>query len=116
MGGGLLACAALLAVLEEFERCEAEARVTALGEHIAARLRELVSRDIGVVGARGLGAMWGVALAPGIDAAAVATRIFERGVLVLRAPSVLRLLPPYMITHEEIDVAISTIADALQGS
>jgi len=40
--------------------------------------------------------------------------LMERGVLALPAgPNVLRLLPPLVITHEQIDAVIAAIAEVL---
>jgi len=109
-GGNPLACAAALATLRFIvgHRLPDEARRK--GEHLRRRLGEL---DLGAVReVRGLGLMIGIALKskvrPYLDALA------ERGVLALPAGlSVLRLLPPLIITDDELDRVVEAIGITL---
>ena len=61
---------------------------------------------------RGKGLMWGVDLTR--DAAPVVPAALERGVVVNRtADTVIRLLPPLVITEAEIDEGVSRLDAAL---
>lgn len=109
-GGNLLACRAALVFLDELETGGLMAHVARAGEHMKAQLKRLQSRHSTIREVRGEGLMWGLDLdrpaAPIVDAA------IEQGLLVNRtADTVVRLLPPYIITSEEIDEAM-TLLDA----
>lgn len=110
-GGGPLACRVALEVLEVIEELRPAIRTN--GAYLLARLEEL-----GGVAVRGRGLMAGVEL--GYPAAPVAAALLERGVIVnATAHSVLRLLPPFIITRAEIDQALEpmrAIIEACGGS
>ncbi|MGE0708068.1 MAG: aspartate aminotransferase family protein [Planctomycetota bacterium] len=111
-GGNPLACAAALAVLEAIEEeglCE---RARALGERLRGGLHALGSPRIREV--RGLGLMLGVELT--VQVAPVIEALAERGILTLGAgPRVLRLLPPLVITEEQLDRLVATLDEVLAG-
>ena len=113
-GGNLLACRAALVFLEELIDGGLMAHVAKVGAHTEARLMELASRNSCVRAVRGAGLMWGLDLdrpaAPVVEAA------LEQGLLVNRtAETVIRLLPPYIITAAEIDEAIGLLDTALNA-
>jgi acetylornithine/succinyldiaminopimelate/putrescine aminotransferase len=110
-GGNLLACRAALVFLDELES-GLMSHVGRVGTHMEAALRRLQSRHPLIREVRGAGLMWGLDLdrpaAPVVDAA------IQQGLLVNRtADTVVRLLPPYIITAEEIDEAIGLLDAAL---
>jgi len=106
-GGQPLAAAAARAVLAVMEAEDVPARATRAG----ARLTALLEADPHVAHVRGLGLLLAAQLADGIDARAVAAAALERG-LVLNAvtSSALRLAPSLLITDDEIDEAVATLA------
>jgi predicted acetylornithine/succinylornithine family transaminase len=111
-GGNLLACRAALVFLEELVDNGLMAHVARVGDHMEARLQALASRHQFIRTVRGAGLMWGIELdrpaAPVIDAA------IQQGLLVNRtAETVVRLLPPYVITAGEIDEAMGLLDAAL---
>jgi acetylornithine/N-succinyldiaminopimelate aminotransferase len=111
-GGNLLACRAALVFLEELVDNGLMAHVARVGAHMEARLQALASRHRFIRTVRGAGLMWGIELdrpaAPVIDAA------IQQGLLVNRtAETVVRLLPPYIITAGEIDEAMGLLDAAL---
>ncbi|HCI81639.1 MAG TPA: hypothetical protein DHW02_18335 [Ktedonobacter sp.] len=109
-GGNPLACAAALKTIDILEREELPARAERLGNYAIERLRSLNSPLIREV--RGRGLLIGIELKGRIQSYLEA--LLERGVLVLQAgPNVLRLLPPLVITQEQIDRVIDAIADVL---
>jgi acetylornithine/N-succinyldiaminopimelate aminotransferase len=114
-GGNLLACRAALVFLEELVDGGLMAHVARVGAHAESRLNELASRHSYIRAIRGSGLMWGLDLdrpaGPIVDAA------IEQGVLVNRtAETVIRLLPPYIITAPEIDEAIGLLDAALNAA
>jgi acetylornithine/LysW-gamma-L-lysine aminotransferase len=86
------------------------ARSAERGRYLLHRLRSLESRLVREV--RGLGLMVGVELRVRVQPL---LRMLEaRGVLALQAgPTVLRLLPPLVVSDEEIDRAVDEIATVL---
>ena len=112
-GGNPLACAAALAVLEVLETEKLHERASQMGEQMLNRLR---TADLPAVRAvRGIGLMIGVQLKQRVTP--LLQRLQARGVLALPAgKTVLRLLPPLVITAEDWDQVSSTVVDVLRGS
>ncbi len=109
-GGNPLACAAALATLDVLERENLPSRATMLGAHALERLRALESPLVREV--RGLGLMIGIELReraqPYLEA------LLERGIFALPAgPNVLRLLPPLVISEQQLDTALDAVAEVL---
>lgn len=109
-GGAPLACAAARATLRVMRETDLPTQVARKSDYFFTRLKEIQSDRIRDV--RGLGFMIGVELkekvAPFVQA------IQQKGVLVLNAgPTVLRMLPPLVLTEAEIDRAVEVIAEAL---
>jgi acetylornithine/N-succinyldiaminopimelate aminotransferase len=110
-GGNLLACRAALCVLDELAS-GLTSHVARIGRHFEERLRSLAARHSMVKEVRGAGLMWGLQLAR--DAAAVVPAGLERGVVVNRtAETVVRLLPPLIITEPDVDEALGRLDAAL---
>jgi acetylornithine/N-succinyldiaminopimelate aminotransferase len=105
--GGPLIASAALSVLEIVDDPELLRRVRDLGAALRERLEELDAvREV-----RGRGLMIGVGLEEGIDAARVAARALESGlVLNVPEPGTLRLLPPLTIGEAEVERAVEVIA------
>jgi acetylornithine/N-succinyldiaminopimelate aminotransferase len=111
-GGNLLACRAALCFLDELVGGGLLAHVGRVGAHFEDRLRAMASRHRTVKEVRGKGLMWGLELSA--DAAPVVPAALERGVIVNRtAATVVRLLPPLIITEPEIDDALDRLDAAL---
>jgi acetylornithine aminotransferase/acetylornithine/N-succinyldiaminopimelate aminotransferase len=111
-GGNLLACRAALCVLEELVDHGLMAQVARVGRHFEERLRSIAAKHAIVKDVRGAGLMWGLDLTR--DAAPVVAAGLERGVVVNRtADTVVRLLPPLVITEAESDEALGRLDAAL---
>ena len=109
-GGNPIACAAGLAVLECMEQEDLPAKAASLGKYAMEQLSLLESDRIRTV--RGRGLMIGIELKE--KAGPYLQPLMDRGILVLLAGStVIRLLPPLVITKEEIDSVVSAIAEVL---
>lgn len=110
-GGNPLACAAACAVLDVMREQRLPERAAEVGAYFMERLRTIESPKVRDV--RGLGLMLGVELkekvAPSLRA------LMERGVLALAAgTTVLRFLPPLIITPEEVDTVVAQVAEVLR--
>jgi acetylornithine/LysW-gamma-L-lysine aminotransferase len=112
-GGNPLACAAALAVLEVLETEKLPERTAQLGEQLVARLQ---AADLPLVRAvRGLGLMIGVELKQKVTPLLRALQ--ARSVLALPAgKTVLRLLPPLVISADEWEQVSTTLLGLLRGS
>jgi acetylornithine/N-succinyldiaminopimelate aminotransferase len=107
-GGNLLAMRAALVVLAALMEGGLQSRVAETGRYFEARLRELAARHAVVAEVRGAGLMRGLELTR--DAAPVVEGALTRGLIVNRtAERVVRMLPPYTVTTEDIDEAVATL-------
>jgi acetylornithine/N-succinyldiaminopimelate aminotransferase len=113
-GGNLLACRAALVVLEALEHGLQES-IRRTSQYLFLRLNALAAqRASAIVEVRGAGLLAGIELRA--DATPVVSAALEKGLLVNRtATSVIRLLPPYIVTEHDIDEAVG-ILDAVLGS
>ena len=99
-GGNPMACAAALATLEVIEEEGLVERAKTLGDYFMQRLRGIDSDKIREI--RGLGLMLGIELKE--KAAPYVQALMANGVIALLAgATVIRLLPPLVITSAEID-------------
>lgn len=106
-GGNPLAAAAGLAVLRTIEEQRLLAHATAVGGHLAARLRE--HPVDGVSGVRGIGLMAAITLDEPI-APAVATAARTAGFIVNPvAPQAIRLVPPLILTTTQLDTFLDVL-------
>jgi predicted acetylornithine/succinylornithine family transaminase len=100
-GGGPLACRLALEVLDVIRDEALLEQVSRLGDLLVGGLKELASRHRTLGEVRGLGLMIGADL--GGAAKGVVQKLLERGVVANAAhESVLRLLPPFIITEDEV--------------
>ncbi len=108
-GGNPVACAGALAVLHTLDE--------ALLQNVraqAARLRAGLAALPHVAEVSGLGLMVGVAFADGVSAAAVRAACERAGLLVLTAKTRLRLLPPLILTQQDVDQALAVLRGVLE--
>jgi acetylornithine/N-succinyldiaminopimelate aminotransferase len=111
-GGGPLVASVALEVVRTIAQPDFLAAVRQKGEWLGARLVGLATRSAKVRDARGRGLMWGLELAE--PAAPCVTAARERGLLVLTAgANVLRLLPPLVITPEELERGMTILEEIL---
>jgi predicted acetylornithine/succinylornithine family transaminase/N-acetyl-ornithine/N-acetyl-lysine deacetylase len=110
-GGNPLSCAAALATLDIIEREDLPARADRFGAYIRERLQALqlpIVREI-----RGRGLMIGIELKQRVQP--YLETLCERGILALPAgPNVLRLLPPLVITEEQIERVLVVLDEVLR--
>jgi putrescine---pyruvate transaminase len=112
-------CAAGVANLEIMEKEGLVDRASEVGGRLGRALGEAVDGER-VVEARGVGAVWAVGLADGIDATAVREGMLRHGVIPRPiGTSTLAFCPPFVITDEQIDrcaEALTAAAGEVAGS
>jgi acetylornithine/N-succinyldiaminopimelate aminotransferase len=114
-GGNLLACRAALVFLNELTTGGLLPHVARVGACLERGLRDIASRQPAVTAVRGAGVMWGIEMdrpaAPVVEAA------LQRRLLINRtSDTVIRLLPPYIITEREIDEALPLLDASIEAA
>ena len=109
--GGNPVCAAAGLVVQDVMNDEFLAEVTAKGEYLRNAIEAL---DLPCFGkTRGMGLMIGIEMAEGYSNSEVAAKLIDAGLLVLTAGPGMRLLPPLVITKEEMDKGIAIMKKVL---
>lgn len=109
-GGNPLACAGALAAIRYLKEHDLPKRAAELGEYFLNRLSQINSPLIREV--RGLGLMVGIELKK--EAAPYLEALVREGVLALFAgPTVIRFLPPLVITKDELDKVMEAVERVL---
>lgn len=111
-GGNPLSCAAALAALAAIEEEDLAGQAAEKGTYMMEKLRQIESPLIREV--RGMGLMVGIELKQKV--APYLKALQEKRVIALNAGmTVLRLLPPLVITYEQIDRLVSALEDVLKS-
>ena len=108
-GGNPVCCAGALAVLDEMD----DDFLANVNER-AAQLRAGLAKLPHVREVSGLGLMVGIAFDDGIKAADVRAACEKAGLLVLTAKTRLRLLPPLILTADDVDDALAILRSVLE--
>ena len=109
-GGGPLACAVAIAVIDAIERDGLLANSAEVGDYFQAKLRDLAARHEAIVDVRGKGLM----IAAELDSAdlaktTVAEMLKRRIVINCTSDTVLRFLPPLTLERTHVDGAIGAL-------
>jgi acetylornithine/N-succinyldiaminopimelate aminotransferase len=111
-GGGPLACAAALAVLDEIEEKGLVAQAAYIGAFLMERLAHVAASTGAIDEVRGMGLMIGIGIA-GEKAVAVRDRLLAHGVLANSVgTSTIRILPPLILTEAQA----GDFCDALESA
>jgi len=111
-GGGPLACRLALEVLDVIADEDLLRKVSENGTYLLEGLRSLSTQHRSVGEIRGLGLMIGVEL--GSLAKSVVQKLLKHGVIANAAhDTVLRLLPPFVITRADIDQFLEILDSVL---
>lgn len=110
-GGNPIAAAGANVVLDELDD-EMLAEVTKKGEYLKSAIAAFDSPYVDTV--RGMGLMIGIVLKEGVDRSALIQALYDHNLLVLTAgPKTIRLLPPLVISQEEMDTGLAALKDVL---
>lgn len=110
-GGNPLACAVAIAVIDTLRSDRLLAHVTEVGNYFLGQLRALQTMYPALVtGVRGLGLMIGVEIASAEIAKSLLSGMMSRHIVINRThETVLRFLPPFLITTAHVDRAIEAL-------
>lgn len=112
-GGNPFACAAVSKVLDIFEQDKIVDHVREITPYLEEKLDELAERKQCIAGRRGKGLMQGLVI-QGQPVGEAVKKALENGLIVISAGSdVLRLVPPLVITKEDVDEMIVRLEKSL---
>ena len=107
--GGPLICAAALAAIEVIREEKLVSRSEEMGAYLKAEIEKLKPREV-----RGLGLMVGLDL--DCDCKELVEKALRKGVLINNTGEhTLRLIPPLVVTKEEIDKVVAVIGELLKA-
>ena len=113
-GGGPLACAVALQLLEVMTRQKLLQQVRQVGGYLTEQLKALQEEHGQIREVRGLGLMLGLEMESADLAKTVVQRMLERGVLLNRTDeTVVRFLPPFILAKRHVDVAVRELGRVL---
>ena len=109
-GGNPVCAAAALATLQILSE-DVMGEITDKGNYLRGAIESLELPCLGKT--RGLGLMIGIEVRDGYTNKEIAARLIEHGLLVLTAGPGMRLLPPLVITKEEMDRGLAIMRETL---
>jgi acetylornithine aminotransferase/acetylornithine/N-succinyldiaminopimelate aminotransferase len=109
-GGGPLACAVAIAVIDYIERENLLAHATEVGDYFQDQLRGLAARHEAIIDVRGKGLMVAAELDSADLAKLTVAEMLKRHILInCTSDTVLRFLPPYILERAHVDTAIAAL-------
>lgn len=109
-GGGPLACAVAIAVIDAMENEKLLENAIAVGNYFMEQLRALAKKHETILDVRGKGLMIGAELdSADLAKLAVAEMLKRRIVINCTSDTTLRFLPPYILEREHVDATISAL-------
>jgi acetylornithine aminotransferase/acetylornithine/N-succinyldiaminopimelate aminotransferase len=110
-GGNPFACAVAIAAIDTIKRDNLLEHNTELGNYFLAQLRTLAAKHSSIKEARGLGLMIGLELHSADVAKSVHEAMMKTHHILLNRThdTVLRFLPPYLLTRAHIDQTITAL-------
>jgi len=113
-GGNPLACAVAIAVIDEIKHSMLLDHNATTGDYFMSRLRDLQAKHPSILDVRGFGLMIGVELNSDTLAKAILAGMMNRRILLNRThETVLRFLPPFLLTSDHVDQAIGALDELL---
>lgn len=112
-GGGPVVCRAALATLDQLEAMNLPARAAQVGAHMRARLEELAERLAGITEVRGRGLMLAIELSEPQARSVVLDALGDGFVIGHVGDTIVRFLPPLVVSEVEIDRLIPFLAGRL---
>ncbi len=113
-GGNPLATAAAISVIETIKKEKVLENCTIVGGYLLNRLKELMNGFDFISDVRGLGLLIGMELS--FDAGDIVKKCMDKGLLInYTNGSVLRFIPPLIVTENEVDVVVKTLEEIFMG-
>jgi acetylornithine/N-succinyldiaminopimelate aminotransferase len=113
-GGGPLACAVAIAVIDTMKQNNQLAHIRDVGGYFKQKLEWLCEHHECVTEVRGMGLMLGLELDSAELATKAAAEMMARHIIINRtSDTVLRFLPPYVLERAHVDTAIDALDDIL---
>jgi acetylornithine/succinyldiaminopimelate/putrescine aminotransferase len=111
---GPLVCAVARAAFGQISQPQFLAGVQARSNYIAAKLNEVVAQTPLLEGVRGKGLIWG--LISTIPATEIVAEAYHHGLIIwLAGEKIVRLIPPLVISEEEIDILAERLLATLES-
>jgi acetylornithine aminotransferase/acetylornithine/N-succinyldiaminopimelate aminotransferase len=109
-GGGPLACAVAIAVIDAIDQEGLLANIRETGAYFKSQLHDLAAKHESVVDVRGMGLMLAMEMNSADLAKKIVAKMLERRILINRtSETVLRFLPPFIMGKEHVDLAVSAL-------
>jgi acetylornithine aminotransferase/acetylornithine/N-succinyldiaminopimelate aminotransferase len=109
-GGGPLACAVAIAVIDEMRNTHLLEHVAQVGQFFLNELRTLAQKHAAIRDVRGLGLMVGIEIESEELAKQIASAMLaERIILNRTSETVLRFLPPYILERKHVEATIAAL-------
>ncbi len=109
-GGGPLACAVAIAVIDTIEREGLLQHAISVGDYFQAQLRLLAKRHETIIDVRGKGLMVAAELDSAELAKLTVAEMLKRHILInCTSDTVLRFLPPFILERAHVDTAIEAL-------
>jgi len=116
-GGGPLACAVAIAVIDTIKRDNLLEHIREVGELFHEELSKLAARHDCIVDVRGIGLMLGAELNSADLAKQVAALLMERHIIVNRtSETVLRFLPPFILERKHVETVIKALDEIVSAT
>jgi acetylornithine aminotransferase/acetylornithine/N-succinyldiaminopimelate aminotransferase len=113
-GGGPLACAVAVAVLDTIKSTNLMEHITETGSYFREQLSQLAKKHDAIVDVRGLGLMVAAELNSEALAKTCVAEMLKRKILInCTSETVLRFLPPFILERKHIDQAIAALDEIL---
>jgi acetylornithine aminotransferase/acetylornithine/N-succinyldiaminopimelate aminotransferase len=116
-GGGPLACAVAIAVIDTIKRDNLLEHIRNVGEYFHEQLAKLAERHDCIVDVRGIGLMLGAELSSADLAKSVAAQLMDRQIIINRtSETVLRFLPPFILERKHVEIAIKALDEIVSAT
>ncbi|HVJ09817.1 MAG TPA: aspartate aminotransferase family protein [Acidisarcina sp.] len=109
-GGGPLACAVAITVIDTMREENLLLHINDVGGYFKQKLADLAKRHAAITDVRGMGLILAAELDSADLAKLVVAKMLERHILINRtSETVLRFLPPYILSKSDVDTAIAAL-------
>jgi acetylornithine aminotransferase/acetylornithine/N-succinyldiaminopimelate aminotransferase len=116
-GGGPLACAVAITVIDTMQRDNVLANIEDVGGFFKSELESLKCKYECITDVRGMGLMLGLELNSADLAKRITAQMMERRIIINRtSETVLRFLPPYILERKHVEAAISALDELLKAN